>query len=324
MRTWTPAAVTSGATLIFALCAALPANATPRLGSASFQSVRTCSGLPDEVDCLGPQNPDRTRKETYIFGGELVDIDSEIFARPENGGGRIVSRVQSGELDLPVIKSGAFAGDDNRLASTIATYGGFTFTGNDPLPYALDALMDWTGSGAPRALDDLANGIDPPGEYGGEGIGGLQLFLFDAAFVPAFPDAPSILDFLVFKNCGSDGVLGNSFGSLVTPDAGDSEASFTLSDGCDGNPLLLQPNASYVLFALMQTVANRRGYLDATNTVRVVLSETLPEDVRAQLAEQIVTDRSQVPEPGALALMTIAGLGLVGAGLRRRRATALG
>lgn len=324
MRTWISAAATGGATLAFALCAAMPASATPRLGSASFQSVRTCSGLPDDVDCLGPQNPDLSRKETYIFGGELVDIDSEVFVLPENGGGRIVSRVQSGEVDLPVIKSAAFAGEDNRLASTIVTYGGFTFTGSDPLPYALDVLMDWTGSGAPRGLEDIANGIDPPGEYGGEGYGGLQLLLFDAAFVPAFPDALSIIQFPVSKRCGSDGVLGYSFGSLFVADAGFSEASFSLTDGCDGNPLLLQPNASYVLFAQMQTVANRLGYLDASNTVRVVLSETLPEEVRDQLVEQIVTDRSQVPEPGAWALMSVAGLGLFGASLRRRRAIAIG
>jgi hypothetical protein len=324
MRTWISAAVTGGATIVFALCAAVPASATPRLGSASFQSVRTCSGLPDDVDCLGPQNPDLTRKETYIFGGEFVDIDSEIFPLPENGGGRIVSRVQSGELDLPVIKSAAFAGDDNRLGSTIVTYGGFTFTGNDPLPYALDVLMDWTGSGAPRGLEDIANGMNPPGEYGGEGYGGLQLWLFDAAFVPAFPDAPSIIQFPVAKSCGSDGVLGYSFGSLHVSEAGFSEATFSLTDGCDSNPLLLQPDASYVLFAQMQTIANRYGSLDASNTVRVVLSETLPEEVRTQLVEQIVTDRSQVPEPGTWALMSIAGLGLVGARLRRRRATAIG
>lgn len=127
-----------------------------------------------------------------------------------------------------------------------------------------------------------------------------------------------IINFPVFKACGSEGVLGYSTGNLITPETGPGAASFSLVNGCDGNPILLQPGASYVLFTMMQTVANREGYLDATNTIRVRLSETLPEEAREQLAQQIVTDRSLVPEPASW-FMLIAGFGLVGATMRRGR-----
>jgi hypothetical protein len=67
----------------------------------------------------------------------------------------------------------------------------------------------------------------------------------------------------------------------------------------------------------MQTIANRNGYLDATNTIRVKLSESLPEEVRQTLQENVVTARSLVPEPASWAMM-IAGFGVVGAAARRR------
>lgn len=113
---------------------------------------------------MGPDNPDLARKETYVLGGPKIQIDSVISVQPTNGGGTIVSRVEDGALDLPIVKSGAFAGIDNRVASTIVTYGGFTLTGPEPLPWGVDADMDWLGAGAPLALADIANGANPAGE----------------------------------------------------------------------------------------------------------------------------------------------------------------
>ena len=278
-------------------------------GSAAFQSVRNCNGLPGDTDCMSEANPDRGRKETYVTGGVGATVNNVVY--PQSGG-TLVSRVSFGELDLPILKSGAWAGDDNRIASTIVTYMGFDFNGPDGSAYALDALIDWKTSGAPQYL---ANG---GGEYAGEGIGSFQLFLFDAAYVPAFGDAFDIIDFPTGKACGSAGVLGYALVDMVTAAAGYHEAAVTLGNGCDGSPLTLQSGGSYVLLTQKQTVANRLGWLDATNTIRVQLSATLPEEAKRVLLENVVTARSLVPEPATWAMMLL-GFGAVGVAARRQR-----
>jgi hypothetical protein len=287
-------------------------------GSAAFQSVRNCWGLPDEVNCMGPQSPDTSRKETYQPGGPGQSLNSVVY--PQSGG-TLVSRLTFAELDLPILKSGAWAGDDNRIASTIVSYMGFDFNGPNGTPYALDALIDWKSSGAPRAFQDIQNGIQPNGEYGGEGYGSFSMWLFDAAYVPMFTNANSITSFTPEKTCGSAGVLGTAFLDMVTATSGYHEGSVTLGMGCDGNPITLRNGGSYVLFTQIQTVANRGGFLDATNTIRVQLAEDLPEEAKAVLRESVVTGRSLVPEPATWAML-ITGFGAVGMAARRRRALA--
>lgn len=298
--------------------------AEPRFGSAAFQSARYCRDgvngggniLAADIDCFSPANPDLRRKDTRIPGGEGVTIDT---TSNMTIGGKLVSKVSFGELDLPVVKSGAWADEDTRVASSIITYMGFTFGGTEATPYALDAVIDWTGSGAPRKIADIAAGVPPPGgEYGGEGDGGFTLVLMDAAFVPVFPDAQSITNFSFYQGCGFAGVLGINAVDMRTATAGYAEAGFTLDTACGGGQLMLEPGKDYVLFTFMQTVANRGGFLDATNTIRVKLSETLPEEVKTALRENVVTARSLVPEPATWAMM-IAGFGLVGAAVRRER-----
>lgn len=290
-------------------------------GAASFQSARYCrdapggggSILPDGVNCMGGSNP---RIETIVLGGPGLGVTSDITP---GIGGRIYSEVQFGELDLPIVKSGAWSDADTRLASTIVTYMRFTFTGAQATPYALDALIDWTSSGAPGALTDRANNpAAPVGEYGGEGFGGLQLFLFAAGAVPMFNDAFEILDFLPQKTCGYSGLLGTAGVDMGTASAGYGEAKAVLDTACGGGQIFLQPGQSYTLFSQTQTIANRNGFMDATNTIRVQLSDELPEEVKASLRENIITARSIVPEPASWALM-IAGFGLVGAAMRRQR-----
>jgi hypothetical protein len=310
-------AATMGAALMVLVPAT--ANASTGFGSAAIQSARYCrdalggggSILPANVNCIGPANPNSNPPVQRVEpGGDGIAIDS---AFDTIIGGRIESRVLFGELDLPIIKSGVWSDPDSRLASTINAYMGFTFKGADPTLYALDAVIDWTGSGAPQAI--ALNG----GEYGGEGIGTLQLVLFNAAFVPAFADAASINQFMGSKFCGSAGVLASSNVSLASATAGSSAVTGSLSSACGGGDILLQPGGDYVLFAKMTTLANRGGFLDATNTVTVQLAEDLAPEVRDTLLANIVSARSLVPEPGSWAML-IAGFGLTGTIMRRRRA----
>jgi hypothetical protein len=309
--------------LAFVGIAAVPAAAAPTgFGSAAFQSARYCrtegggggSVLAAGVNCMAGFNP---RIQTVQTGGDGVAVNS---AFTTDIGGRLESRVLFGELDLPVIKSGAWADDDTRVASTIVTYMGFSFGGTEETLYALDAVIDWTSSGAPLGLADIASDpAAPAGEYGGEGMGNLQLYLWDAAYVPVFGSPGSITGFLPFPACGTAGVLAYSAVNMATAAAGPGEVTSTLNTGCGGGSIMLQPGKSYVLFAQLQTVANRNGFMDATNTITVQLAEELPPEVRDTLFENIVSARSLVPEPASWAML-ITGFGLVGATMRRRRA----
>lgn len=305
--------------------AALPtaAQAATGFGSSAFQSARYCrvggaaggAVLANGVNCMAAPGP---RIQTVQTGGDGIAVNS---AFNTDIGGRIESRVQFGELDLPVIKSGAWADDDTRIASTIVTYMGFTFGGAEETPYALDAVIDWTSSGAPGALADFGNNIQPAGEYGGEGAGNLQLYLWDAAYVPAFGSPGQITGFLPQTACGTAGVLAYSAVNMATSAAGPGAVTGSLNSACGGGGIMLQPGQDYVLFAQLQTVANRNGFMDATNTITVQLSEELPPEVRDTLFQNIVSARSLVPEPGSWAMM-IAGFGLTGAAMRRRRPAA--
>ena len=313
--------------LVVAGIAAAPAAAAPTgFGSAAFQSARYCrdatggggSIIPGGVNCITPDNPNLfPAAQRVVTGGEGVAVNSSFVTLI---GGRLESRVLFGELDLPVIKSGAWADDDTRIASTIVTYMGFSFGGTEATPYALDAVIDWTSSGAPLGLADLAADPNAPGgEYGGEGFGNLQLYLWDAAHVPAFGSPGSIINFLPGTACGTAGVLAHSGVTMGTAAAGPGAVTGSLNTACGGGGIMLQPGQIYVLFAQLQTVANRNGFMDATNTITVQLAEELAPEVRDTLFANIVSARSMVPEPQSWAML-IAGFGLVGATMRRRRA----
>jgi hypothetical protein len=293
------------------------AAAQDRYGSSTYQTARFCRDAPNgggniipaDVSCF-TGNPDTGRKDTRSLGGEGIAIDS---TSNMTIGGQLVSKVEFGLLDLPTVKSGAWAASDTRLLVTSATWMAFTFTGSGPTPYALDAVIDWTGSGAPRRA------AEGSGEFGGEGNGVFFLKLVDSSIVPAFTDANAFNSFVLGLQCGGAGVLSTTGVELLSASAGYAEASITLGTGCGGGALMVEPGKEYMLLTLMQAAANRDGYFDATNTIQVKLSETLSVGAREALVDNVVTARSLVPEPASWAMM-LAGFGLVGAIARRRGA----
>lgn len=301
------------------------ALAQNRYGSTQFQSARYCRDgvdgtgniLAADVDCFSSLNPDQGRKDTRRAGGERVLVDS---VSDMSIGGRLVSKVELGQLDLPTVKSGAWADDDTRVGSSIGTYMSFRFEGAEATPYALDAVIDWTSSGAPLRLAAIEAGVPGANDYGGEGYGGFSLYLVKASILPAFESVDQFGNFITSLACGTAGVMGTSFLDMDRPTAGYAEATLRFDTGCDGGQMILDPGENYALLTFKQTIAGRNGYMDATNTIRVKLSEALPEEVRQTLIESVVTARSVVPEPATWAMM-IAGFGLVGAMARRRAAT---
>jgi hypothetical protein len=263
---------------------------------------------------MGPNTGPRI--ETYIPGGPGQEVNSVIF--PQTGG-QIVSRVKPAVLDLPVFKSGVWAGDNTRIGSSLTSYMGFTFNGPTGTLYALDALIDWRSSGAPLAYSEFIGGTTQFGEYGGEGFGNFGIFLIDAAAFPTITSANQLTNITGSYSCGSAGVLAGTFTNLLTAAGGYHETSVTLDSNCGGGALTLINGGNYVLLTTMQTIANRGGFFDATNTAQVVLSASLPQETVQTLLNNVVTARSLVPEPSSWAML-IAGFGLIGAMARRRRA----
>lgn len=303
-------AASAAAAGALALLPAPAQAAAGEFGSAAFLSRRNCNAATPSSAC----DTSTRAPEVYNPGGAGQVVDISVVP---SGGGILKAKVQFGQLDLPVIKAGAWSGADTRVGSTIVTYMHYKYTGASATPYALDGLVDWTTSGAPRAA------AGEVGSFAGEGSGVALLWMLDAAIVPKFANAGQITSFppIVGFGCGGAGVLGFGQLNMAKATAGYHEGSIALNTACGGGALTLNPGQEFVIMAQFQSIANRGGFLDATNTIRVQLAEDLPEEVKATLREELVSARSLVPEPASWAMM-IAGFGLVGAVARRRRAVA--
>ena len=308
-----------GAVAIAATAGLLPgvataASAAPAVwGTGVFLTSRNCNGVAAAVDCLGPANPNIRIRESIYGGG--ASTAANVSLAPVTGGSSR-SRVTFGALDLPVIKAGAFAGADNRNNSNSVGYQQFTYTGAAGTPFGLTASFDYTSSGAPSLAGLGADDRAP--EIGGEGSGFLRIGLIDPSAVTGLVTAQDVFNFGFGGACGDPGVFGFAGMRLFSSAAGLSSGSLTLATGCDGNPLFLTPGQSFVVSMLLQTPSNRGGYFDATHTVRLGLDPTLSDAVKQALANSL---NSAIPEPASWAMM-VAGFGLAGAVMRRRRVLA--
>ena len=308
----------SRAALVFGLClpGAAQAAAPTVWGTGTYLTSRNCNGVAAGENCLGPTNPNLRIQQGVYDGG--ASTGTNVALDPATGG-HIQSVVTFGALDLPVIKSGAWAGADNRNNSNSVGYQGFTYGGTAGTAFGLSANFDFTSSGSPASVTTSLE--EPVPEIAGEGFGYLVLSLLDPSLLTGVVTAQDVFDFGFGRACGEAGVIGSASIRLGTLGAGPGAGSLTLGTDCAGNALYLAPGASFVVSMLLQTPSNRGGFFDATHTVTLGLDPTLSEEVRTSLAATLVSAQSLVPEPGSWAMM-IAGFGLVGAMQRRWRSVA--
>ncbi|WP_424022163.1 PEPxxWA-CTERM sorting domain-containing protein [Polymorphobacter arshaanensis] len=94
-----------------------------------------------------------------------------------------------------------------------------------------------------------------------------------------------------------------------------------LTNGCDGQPMMLNPGQSVYIYTYLNAYAQRGATVDATHSFHVNLAPGTPPAVAAALQSGL-TLHANVPEPASWAMM-IAGFGLVGSAARRRRMASL-
>ena len=302
----------------FDATAALAQAAPASWGSAAFLTARNCNGLAGNVDCLGAANPDIRIKQSLYDGGAGVSTNATLSPP---AGGLAVSNITYGAFDLPIIKAGAWAGADNRVNSNSIGYQSFAYSGPAATPFSLTANFDFTSSGAAQYLAGQAINPNAPNEFGGEGFGFLRVQIFDSALFPSLTTAQDIFNFGFTSACGDPGVIGEASVSLASLAAGAGSGALTLDRTCGGGALTLAPSSNFVVAMLLQTPTNRSGFFDATHTVTLGLSDTIAPEVRQTLERSLVSALSAVPETSTWTML-IAGFGLIGASLRRKRALA--
>lgn len=283
----------------------------PTFGVSVNTSLRTCNGVGLTAECPGgalvkvgrPGGP----------GLNLVSANTKAAV----GGARTFSNGYGlAELrggGLPVLKAlSRSTGNNSRTVGSAQAWQTFTYSGPAGVEYRLQGQIDFTGNASP------ANSLLPGGGSYTAFIG-----IWDLA---AFPISPSAAPFfgLPSYNPGSCGVTAGLLGyaSAIGNSTG-GPAAFTLTtQACGGGILTLNVGQQFVVHSNISLFTNRGGFIDASHTFVTLIDPTLPAETLAALSSGLTAAGRSVPEPASWALL-IAGFGLTGGVMRRRRALAV-
>lgn len=308
MRTILAAPIAIAGLAVATLAAMTPVSATAgAYGSAMYASGRDCGALTATMGCGGAAVTD----ETLVGGpGQKVSY----FGSADEGpfaGSFIQSDISFGAGGLPIVRQSNEAVGNWRVAVSAFGYNSFVYNGDaaSELSYAGDLhIVD--SSGAPTNGD-------------GRLAGGARYFGWVAIWDPSLIVGFSVPQDFLGNNygnydCSTPGVL--AFGASGGNLAGGAQNLSMATQGCSGQPFMINPGQEILAVAFLQTVANRDGFVDASQTFRVAYDPGLSPQVLENLVANI-SSTGAVPEPATWALM-ISGFGMTGAMLRRRRTTA--
>lgn len=297
------AGVASVALGVFALPGATSAAST--YGASGIFTNRPCP--PEATTCVGARN----------FVQHLGGMNTEFSASATNipGGATTAAAVSFGDGYLPQIKAASTAGVETRTGASVVAFRSFTYEGDAAIDLAFEGVLHYFTSG-----DQVG------GEIAGDGLLNAKLTVLPLSAIAHYnanTDAITLIgDTSVYEaDCGS-GALASASANSNGQSGGEYNVTLGITQGCDGNALTLQKGDSFVLVALLQSISNRGGFINAMNTFTVQYDEEntvyTGTTEKVGLAALRQTVNGAVPEPGTWALM-IAGFGLTGAALRRRR-----
>ena len=308
MRTILAAQIITVGLAALAVVAMMPGSATAgAYGSAMYATGRDCGAKLATQNCSGQGTT--LIAQTLVGGpGQRVSY----YGSADEGaftGSFVQSDISFGVGALPIVRQSDAAVGNWRVNVNAFAYNSFVYNG--------DAASELSYAGNLHIVD--SSGAPTGGD--GNLAGGARYFGWVAIWNPALVANFGVAqDFLTNSygnyDCSTQGVLAFGFagGNLS---GGEQNISMS-TQGCSGQPFMINPGQEILAVAFLQTPVNRGGFVDASHTFSVAYNPDLAPQVLENLVAN-VSPTGAIPEPSTWALM-IGGLGMVGAMLRRSRA----
>ncbi len=217
------------------------------------------------------------------------------------------------------------AGAETRTGASVTAFQSFTYQGATAIDLAISGQLHFFTSG------DVA-GPFQANEFAGDGGLNVAFGLMRVSDLTSLVNPSSTGQQIIsnvsssFADCASGALAAGGYNSSGVQ-AGEHTVNIGLSSRCSGGAIRLNQGDSFVVFATLQAISNRGGFLDATHTFSVQYDEQntflagTQDSVGAGFLNNNIAQGAAVPEPTSWALL-ISGFGIAGSMLRRRRLAA--
>lgn len=317
--------------------AAVAQTTSQDFGSAVYQTVRNCPANAT-VDCSGNNTDQRTRGTKSAGGGGQSASSTYAISSSAviTGAGGAFGSVTFDQFGFPDIKAKVSTVGNVRIGDNIYAYQSYTYTGSTPLLLELEANFHIVNS-----TTDNATGARPKGALASAGFAIWRRADFFYYASEEYQGAPGGFNSAVSlisasQIFGQNVSCSTNFGTEPRPLA----ANFTdqvltggstnisvsqdvcgLDDDVLDDSLTFNRGDQFVIASYAQLFANRGGFADATSTFTLGLAPDTSPAARAAFQNNVVlgaVDVAPVPELASWAML-IAGFGVIGGALRRRK-----